>query len=102
VEAWRAAEVIQVMAAAPALISGIVRTVQGKAIPQARVYVSNAPVSVPDVAALTDDQGRFSFSVPAPGRYTLESAAEGFAQASSVLDVHQNQTNTVQITLPPA
>jgi hypothetical protein len=36
-------------------------------LPQARCSSQEAPVPVPDVAALTDAQGRFTLSHPAAG-----------------------------------
>ena len=59
------------------MIAGVVRDERGQPVAGARVYVVDAPVAVPDIAALTDDSGRFSIGVTAPGRYTVESAAEG-------------------------
>jgi hypothetical protein len=43
------------------------------------VYVVQAPVPVADIAALTDDRGHFSVSVPARGSYQLGISAEGAA-----------------------
>ena len=38
---------------------------------EASVYIISAPISMPDIAQLTDEQGRFTLSAPVPGRYTL-------------------------------
>jgi hypothetical protein len=43
------------------------------------VYVVGAPVPVADIAALTDDRGRFAMSVPSLGSYQLGVSAEGSA-----------------------
>ena len=48
----------------------------GGAVGAAAVYIVNAPVSVPDVALLTDEHGRFTLSIPVPGRYTLGARSE--------------------------
>lgn len=58
------------------IISGVVRDTQGKPIAQARVYFTGAPVSLPDTAALTDDQGAFTLAVPVRGDYTIAAAAD--------------------------
>lgn len=59
------------------MIAGVVRDERGQPVAGARVYVVDAPVAVPDIAALTDASGRFAIGVPAPGRYTVESVTDG-------------------------
>jgi hypothetical protein len=54
---------------------------------EARVYFTEAPVALPDIAALTDGDGRFSLFVPVPGKYTLECSAEGFLVATVTINV---------------
>ncbi|HET9257834.1 MAG TPA: carboxypeptidase-like regulatory domain-containing protein [Pseudonocardiaceae bacterium] len=60
------------------LIAGVVRAGKGDPVAAARVYVVDAPVSLPDIAALTGADGTFTIGVPAAGRYTLEANAEGW------------------------
>ena len=45
----------------------------------ARVYVVSAPVSMPDIAQLTDAQGGFALAAPAAGTYRIGIAAENYA-----------------------
>ena len=45
----------------------------------ARVYVVSAPVSMPDVALLTDEQGAFALAAPVAGTYRIGIAAEEYA-----------------------
>ena len=63
-------------------ISGTVRDPQGKPVAQARVYFTSAPVSLPDIAALTDDHGAFTLAVPVPGDYTIAAASDAHPPAS--------------------
>jgi len=58
-----------------AVVRGIVRTDQGDPVAEARVHFSRGPVPLPDIAALTDDQGSFAVTAPAPGRYELTVSA---------------------------
>jgi len=61
------------------LISGIVRSADGQPVAGARVFFASGPGPFPDIAALTDGQGRFALSAPSPGTYEIECAASGFA-----------------------
>ncbi|MFT4165544.1 MAG: carboxypeptidase-like regulatory domain-containing protein [Microlunatus sp.] len=52
-------------------IQGVVTDPSGQPVPGAVVMLAAAPVPVPDIAALTDDEGRFSIVVPVSGAYRL-------------------------------
>lgn len=52
-------------------IHGVVTDPSGQPVPGAVVMLAAAPVPVPDIAALTDAEGRFSIVVPASGAYRL-------------------------------
>ncbi|MBZ0288658.1 MAG: carboxypeptidase-like regulatory domain-containing protein [Anaerolineae bacterium] len=56
-------------------ISGTIRDQNGKPVAGARVYFTSSPVSLPDIAALTDADGTFIVTVPVSGDYTLAAAA---------------------------
>lgn len=43
----------------------------------ARVYLTEAPVGTPDIAALTDAGGRFAISAPARGSHTVRAPPDG-------------------------
>ncbi len=73
------------------IISGIVRDPSGKPIEQVRVYFTRSPVLLPDIAALTGQDGTFSLTAPRPGTYTLECAAEGFAPVDTQVIVTDDQ-----------
>ena len=61
------------------MIAGIVRDETGAPIADVRVYLTHAPVAIPDVAALTGADGRFALAAPVPGSYVVECTADGFA-----------------------
>ena len=63
------------------VIAGVVRGEEGEPAPGVPVYVVDAPAAMPDVAAVTDADGRFALTAPVAGRYAIE-AAGGQARAS--------------------
>lgn len=75
------------MARSPTVISGVVRGPDGKPVSNARVYFTDGPVPFPEIAALTDEGGKFSLTAPAPGEYVVSSAADDFAGKSSTVKV---------------
>lgn len=86
-----------------AVISGVVVDADGRAVPDARVYLAAGPGSFPDVAALTDAEGRFTLSAGADGRYTVECRSErggGVAQAAGAsVTVRGGSAEPVEIRL---
>jgi Carboxypeptidase regulatory-like domain len=83
----------------PALVGGIVSDPQGRAVPAARVWFAAGPVSLPDVAALTDNDGAFVLSAPESGDYTISCVASGFAAASLRVSVASGQRVDVHVRL---
>jgi hypothetical protein len=69
------------------VLAGVVLGPAGEPVPLARVFVASGPVPVPDIAALTDAEGRFAMSLPAAGTYEVAYAAEGYASASTTVEV---------------
>jgi len=67
------------------LIAGVVRDESGAPIEGARVYFTDAPGSIPDVAALTGADGSFSLAAPFEGAYTLECSADGLAASRATI-----------------
>jgi hypothetical protein len=57
--------------AQPLMITGIVTDPSGRPVPGAGVLLTEAPVPVPDIAALTGPDGRFSIIVPETGDYRV-------------------------------
>ena len=75
------------MTRSPSVISGVVRSPDGKPVANARVYFTAGPGPLPEIAALTDSKGAFSLTAPAPGEYVIESAADEFGARSSTVKV---------------
>ena len=69
------------------VISGVVLNGGGSPVPGARIFLASAPVPTPDIAILSDSEGRFSLTAPAPGVYRIQCAADGFAAASAEVRV---------------
>ncbi len=84
------------MALKTSLIEGVVQDARGRPVAGARVSWAHAPMPVPDMAVLTDGQGRFVLSAPAPGPYKLraDSDAQGFVEQAL-----QAVGKPVQVTL---
>ncbi len=68
-------------------ISGVVLDATGHPVAQARVYVVKAPGPVPDVAAVTGEDGRFALAAARAGTYEIGCSTEssGSATASVVV-----------------
>jgi hypothetical protein len=81
------------------VVAGRVLDAAGAPVDQARVAFADAPVPVPDIAAVTGPDGRFALSAPAPGRYELIGAAEVRGTARVTVDVPGDQPIDVDITL---
>lgn len=87
------------MAGPPEVIFGRVLGPGGKPIGNARVYFTQGPVPLPEIAALTDDSGKFSLTAPAPGKYVIAGAAEGFENSSATVNVAKGKEAHVDIKL---
>lgn len=81
------------------LIQGTVLDAGGRPVPQARVYIVRAPTAVPDVAALSDDRGSFTLSVPQAGDYEVGAASDEQGSATAAVTVGQRAV-PLQIRLP--
>jgi Carboxypeptidase regulatory-like domain len=88
------------MPAKPIVVAGVVRGPRGEQLTQARVFIARGPVPVPDIAALTDADGRFILSLPAPGTYELACVAEGYAPSSATIEVADQQELGLELRLP--
>jgi iron complex outermembrane receptor protein len=59
-------------------IAGRVTFSQGDPVVHAVVMITGTSPSHSDIAALTDEQGKYSFRILVPGTYTLLVNAEGY------------------------
>ena len=87
------------MPAEPIVVAGVVRGPGGEQLPLARVFIARGPVPVPDVAALTDAEGRFTLSLPATGSYEVACVAEGYAPSSAIVEVADQQELRLELRL---
>ena len=87
------------MAVSPSVISGVVHDQRGKPVANARVYFTDGPVPLPDIAALTDVNGAFSLTAPAPGKYVIECATDEFVVRSQAVSVSGGQPARLEIQL---
>jgi Carboxypeptidase regulatory-like domain len=81
------------------VISGIATSPRGP-IPTARVTIESSPRPLPDIAALTDDRGRFTLATAGAGRYTIAVHADGFKVARIECDVDTSDKH-VDVELIP-
>ncbi len=65
-----------------ARIHGRILDSNGQPVPDAAVYVESGPVAVPDIAAMTDEAGRFTLAVPSAGMYRIGARSEQRGRAS--------------------
>lgn len=68
-------------------IVGTVTGPSGGPIAEAAVYFLEGPVPLPDIAQLTDGEGRFQLTAPTPGTYRLGVRGPGFAAAEVTVEV---------------
>jgi hypothetical protein len=55
----------------PRTISGVVLSEEGTPIKDAVVSLTSGPVPLPDIAAVTGDDGEFTMTAPAVGQYAV-------------------------------
>ena len=83
---------------APRVIRGVVRDAAGAAVAQASVFFVRGPGRLPDVAALTDGQGRFALTAPRAGDYVIGSYADASGAAQVAVAVGIDDV-VIEITL---
>jgi hypothetical protein len=71
----------------------------GEAVANARVFFESGPAELPDVAALSDEQGRVAIGVPRAGRYRIVCAAEGYRTARRDIEVSAPQGCSLTVGL---
>lgn len=79
-------------------IHGHVTDPHGQPVAEAAVYVISAPVSMPDIAQLTDDGGRFTIAAPAPGHYTVGVRSDEWGSAQKDVEVGDGES-TVEVEI---
>ena len=69
------------------LITCRVLDAEDRPVEFARAYFTRAPVPMPDIAALSDADGRVTLSAPSPGSYRLQVTAEGLGRSELEFEV---------------
>ena len=81
------------------LIRGHVVDPQGRPVAEAVVYVVSAPMSMPDIAQLTDKEGQFTISAPGLGRYTLGFRSDDWRSTQIDIEVSSEEPVTIEVQL---
>lgn len=82
------------------ILKGEVTTAEREPIPEARVMIAEGP-SHPDIAGLTNDDGRFRLTGLVPGKYKIEVDADGFQPARGGVRVLSKGARFYRIALEP-
>jgi hypothetical protein len=80
-------------------VSGVVRDASGAPVAGARAFFSAGPGPFPDIAALTDEGGRFILSAPSPGTWEVTCADEGGRTCAATVEVAPGGESPVEIRL---
>lgn len=80
-----------------AIIRGQVLDPEGRPVAGAAVYVVSAPAAMPDIAQLTDGDGRFVLGAPLPGRYALGARSDVLGQAQAEVEVSGEEPAAVEV-----
>jgi Carboxypeptidase regulatory-like domain len=76
-------------------ISGVVKDNNGNPISGARVSFISGPVPLPDIAALTDNNGSFVISAPVPGEYIIEVVSEQLIPKKVKVAIENNNKKSI-------
>lgn len=71
-------------------IKGQVLDPKGRPVTEASVYFTASPVALPDVAQLTDEDGRFSLTVSIFGIYRLAVRSDEWGVIERVFEIKEN------------
>ena len=83
----------------PGVISGRVLDSDGRPVAGARVFFARGPGPLPDVAAVTGDDGAFALSAPHAGTYHVQSVTD--ADQVRVVEVHLDAGEHVSLDIAP-
>lgn len=81
------------------VLRGVVTDAADRPVAGARVALAAGPVALPDIAALTGDDGSFSFGLPQPGRYEVVAYGDT-GHVVRTVDVSVGQATSVRLALP--
>lgn len=81
------------------IISGVISDSDGKPLADAQIYFTESPMPLPDIAMLTDSDGKYSLSVPSAGKYGIGYNAAGFASKKVTVTIGSEQNTTLDVQL---
>jgi len=81
------------------VVAGRVIGADNQPVAGASVMFTEGPVSVPDIAQVTDAHGAFALAAPAAGTYRLLVNAPGFPPVEQSVEVTENSTPLIEISL---
>ena len=79
----------------PTALRARVRTLEGKILKNTRVYFVESPVEMPDIAALTNDEGEVVMAAPRSGFYRLGFSLNGYK--NRIVEVTVNDESEIQL-----
>lgn len=82
---------VQTRAHSEVSIAGQVMTASGAPVADAVVMITSPSPPHPDIAALTDEQGRYRFDGLIAGRYTLQVNATGYAPRTGAVQARPGE-----------
>lgn len=82
-------------------VQGYVVTEEGKTVPDASVLIAEGPGPAPDIAAITDDTGRFVLDGFAEGTYLLRAFGPTGEIGETSVFVHGDGKADARIVLRP-
>jgi hypothetical protein len=80
-------------------ITGTVRSVDGTPVPGALVALGGSSPRHPDIAIVTDAEGRYRFTGLTPGVYTVQANAAGHPQGTAEVEVRQGEPAELDVHL---
>jgi protocatechuate 3,4-dioxygenase beta subunit len=69
------------------IIQGQIVDPEGQPVAEAAVYFVSAPVNMPDIAQLTDSEGKFTVQVAQPGKYTLGVRSDNWGELQKDVEI---------------
>lgn len=90
---------VESMQSKPGTISGTVLELNGKPIEDVRVYFVTGPLPLPEIAALTDKDGKFTLTAPAEGEYEIGFSADGYKSVTVSTTVTRGQNAQIEVRL---
>jgi len=83
----------------PTPIFGLVRDHEGRPVANASASFVRGPGNLPDIAMLTDANGKFSLTAPGTGEFVIQIYADGFQPAEVSVAVRSGEPKNVDVRL---